>query len=69
MFATAFPFSLSGFGAVELSFAFGLVNLAGYSAGDATSIGLMLNGMQLIFAALSGLLGYLLMQRGAPGRN
>lgn len=66
MFATAFPFNLSGFGAVELSFAFGLINLAGYNTGDATSIGLMLNGLQMVFAALSGLLGYLLMQRRRP---
>jgi len=57
MFATAFPFNISGFGAVELGWAFGLTQLAAYSVGEATSIGLMLNGSQLIFAAFSGIGG------------
>jgi uncharacterized membrane protein YbhN (UPF0104 family) len=66
MFATAFPFNISGFGAVELSWAFGLVQLAGYAPGEATSIGLMLNGLQLIFAALSGMAGYVWLQVKKP---
>jgi glycosyltransferase 2 family protein len=58
MFATGVPFNISGFGAVELSWTFGLTTYAGYSTGEAASIGLMLNGYQLICAALSGLIGY-----------
>jgi uncharacterized protein (TIRG00374 family) len=62
MFATGVPFNISGFGAVELSWTFGLTTFAGYAAGEATSIGLMLNGYQLICAALSGLIGYVVYQ-------
>lgn len=62
MFASAFPFNISGFGAVELGFAFGLTTLAGYTTSEATSIGLMLNGYQLICAAISGALGYVYLQ-------
>lgn len=66
MFATAFPFNISGFGAVELSWAFGLTTLLGFTVGEATSIGLMLNGYQLICAAISGFLGYLVVQVRQP---
>jgi uncharacterized membrane protein YbhN (UPF0104 family) len=62
MFATGVPFNISGFGAVELSWTFGLTTFAAYSTGEATSIGLMLNGYQLICAALSGLIGYVVYQ-------
>lgn len=62
MFASAFPFNISGFGAVELSWAFGLTLLLGYSAGEGTSIGLMLNGYHLICAGISGSLGWLVVQ-------
>lgn len=62
MFATAFPLNISGFGAVELSWALGLTALLGYSTGEATSIGLMLNGYQLLCAAVSGVAGWLVMQ-------
>lgn len=62
MFASAFPFSISGFGVIELSWAFGLVTLAGYDMGAAGSIGLLLHGFQVIAASLYGLLGYLLMR-------
>lgn len=62
MFATGVPFNISGFGAVELSWTFGLTTFAAYSSGEAASIGLMLNGTQLICAALSGLMGYLVYQ-------
>lgn len=58
MFATAFPFNISGFGAVELGWTWGLTMLAGYSAAEAVSIGLLLNGYQLICAAISGVIGY-----------
>jgi glycosyltransferase 2 family protein len=63
MFATAFPFNISGFGVVELSWAYGLTLLLGYAGDEAVAIGLMLNGYQLICAAISGLVAYLLLQR------
>ncbi|MCA9913723.1 MAG: flippase-like domain-containing protein [Anaerolineae bacterium] len=66
MFATAFPFSISGFGAVELSFAFGLTAFLGYSDSQATSIGLMINGLTLIYAGLSGFVGFLAVQWQEP---
>lgn len=69
MFATAFPFNISGFGAVELGWAFGLSTMAGYTVGEGTSIGLMLNGYQLICAALSGLLGYAVVQWQGGGKQ
>lgn len=62
MFATAFPFNISGFGVVELSWGFGLTVLLGLTMGEATSIGLMLNGYQLLCAALSGTVGYVVVQ-------
>lgn len=62
MFATAFPFNISGFGVVELSWAYGLTMLLGYASDEAVAIGLMLNGYQLICAAISGLVAYLVMQ-------
>lgn len=62
MFATAFPFNISGFGVVELSWAYGLTVLLGYASDEAAAIGLMLNGYQLICAMVSGLLAYLVVQ-------
>lgn len=62
MFAAAFPFSISGFGAVELSWTLGLTTLVGLSSSEATSIGLMLNGFHLIAAAISGIIGYAVIQ-------
>jgi len=58
MFATAFPFNISGFGVVEFSWGFGLTLLAGFSLDDATAIGLLNNGFQIACAAVSGLIGY-----------
>lgn len=58
MFAAAFPFSISGFGAVELSWTLGLTTLLGMGSSEATSIGLMLNGFHLIAATISGVIGY-----------
>ena len=66
MFATAFPFNISGFGIVELSFAFGFVQLLGLELGEATSIGLMLNGYGLLCAGICGLLGYIAVQARKP---
>ena len=62
MFATAFPFNISGFGAVELSWTLGLTTFLALSRSEATSIGLMLNGFQLLCAAVSGGVGYLVIQ-------
>lgn len=62
MFATAFPFNISGFGAVELSWTLGLTTFLAMSSSEATSIGLMLNGFQLLCAAISGGIGYAVVQ-------
>ena len=62
MFATAFPFNISGFGLVEWSLAFGLVNLAGMSLGEATALGLLLNGFQQLSSLVSGVGGFAALQ-------
>lgn len=59
MFATAFPFSISGFGMIELGWAFGLTTFSAFTLPEATAIGFMLNGFQIASAALSGFIGYL----------
>lgn len=66
MFASAFPFSVSGFGVVELSWLFGLTQFAGYAESEATSIGFMLHGFQVIAASLYGLVGYILIHTTQP---
>ena len=66
MFGSAFPFSVSGFGVVELSWLFGLTQFAGYTDTDATAIGFLLHGFQLMAAALYGLAGYLLIHLVPP---
>jgi glycosyltransferase 2 family protein len=66
MFASAFPFSVSGFGVVELSWLFGLVQFAGYGESEATAIGFMLHGFQVIAASLYGLVGYILIHATPP---
>jgi uncharacterized membrane protein YbhN (UPF0104 family) len=63
MFATAFPFSLSGFGMVEASWAGGLMLLAGYAPHQAASVGLMLNLAQQLTALFFGVLGWLYLTR------
>lgn len=63
MFATAFPFSLSGFGMVEASWAGGLMVLAGYAPSHAASVGLMLNLAQQLTALFFGVLGWLYLAR------
>lgn len=70
MFATAFPFSISGFGVIEASWAFGLTSLAGYGVSEATSIGFLMHGIQIIAASLFGLIGYLtIRERGPEEKN
>ncbi|MCU0514884.1 MAG: flippase-like domain-containing protein [Anaerolineae bacterium] len=57
MFASAFPFNISGFGMVEMSWTFALTTLAGYDSGTAAAIGLLLNGVPLLITLVCGLLG------------
>jgi len=66
MFASAFPFTVSGFGVVEAAWSVGLMQFAGLSDADATAAGFILHGFQIIAAALYGLLGYLLIHISAP---
>lgn len=66
MFASAFPFSVSGFGVVELSWFFGLTQFAGYTDSEATSIGFMLHGFQVISSTIYGLVGYVLIHMTPP---
>lgn len=68
MFATAFPFSISGFGMIELGWAFGLTTLATYGLSEATAIGFLLNGFQVLCAVVSGGIAYLVLQRSQPQR-
>ena len=60
MFASAFPFNVSGFGVVEVAWRVGLVQFADWNESDATATGFLLHGFQLFAAALYGLAGYLL---------
>lgn len=62
MFATAFPFSISGFGMVELGWVLGLTMLADFTMPEATAIGFMLNGFQVLAATLWGGIGYALLR-------
>jgi len=62
MFALAFPFNISGFGLVDLSWAFGLIALAGWPTQEAVAAGFMLNATQMVFAMLGGGLGYVWLQ-------
>lgn len=66
MFASAFPFSVSGFGVVELSWFFGLTQFAGYTDSEATSIGFLLHGFQVVAATIYGLVGYVLIHLTPP---
>ncbi len=66
MFASAFPFTISGFGVVELAWRFGLMQFAGMPDADATAAGFLLHGFQIFAAALYGFLGYLLIHISAP---
>lgn len=62
MFASAFPFSISGFGVIELSWAAGLIVLANYTTAEASAVGLLLHAFQIISATIIGALGYLAIQ-------
>ncbi|GEM_PF-692645 len=66
MFASAFPFSVSGFGVVELSWLFGLTQFAGFPESEATSVGFLLHGFQVVAATLYGLIGYILIHLTPP---
>ncbi len=66
MGGSAFPFTLSGFGVVEVSWKLGLTLFAGLPDSDASTIGLLLHAFQLIAAALYGLVGYLLIRLTPP---
>jgi glycosyltransferase 2 family protein len=66
MFASAFPFNFSGFGMVEMSLAVGLSQLGGFGIGEATAIGLVLNGFQQLSAVVSGILGWVALQYLPP---
>ena len=60
MFASAFPFTVSGFGVVEAAWLVGLTQFAGIPDADATAAGFLLHGFQIFAAAIYGLIGYLL---------
>lgn len=66
MFASAFPFTVSGFGVVEIAWRIGLVQFAGWNEADATAAGFLLHGFQIFAAGIYGLLGYLLIQISHP---
>jgi len=66
MFASAFPFSVSGFGVVEVSWLFGLTQFAGLPESEATAIGFLLHGFQIIAASLFGLIGFALIHATPP---
>ena len=57
MFATAFPFNISGFGLVEWSLAVGLTRSAGLPLSEAAAVGLLLNSFQQAAALLWGIIG------------
>lgn len=66
MFASAFPFTVSGFGVVEAAWRFGLMQFASLPDAEATAAGFLLHGFQIFAAALYGMLGYLLIHLFAP---
>jgi len=61
MFASAFPFNVAGFGMVEMSWGFVLPTLLKVSQGDAVSIGLLLNGSQIVTSIVYGIVAYLVL--------
>ncbi len=66
MFASAFPFTVSGFGVVEGAWLLGLTQFANMPDADAAAAGFLLHGFQIFAAAVYGLLGYLLIHVSAP---
>ncbi|MFQ3657489.1 MAG: lysylphosphatidylglycerol synthase transmembrane domain-containing protein [Anaerolineae bacterium] len=69
MFATAFPFNISGFGLVEWSLAFGLARYVGLPLSEATALGLLLNGFQQIAAFIWGGIGFAVLRILAAHRE
>jgi uncharacterized membrane protein YbhN (UPF0104 family) len=65
MLASFFPLSFLELGVVESGFTFGMVVLAGLQMGQAVPIAFFLHGFQMICAALTGLVGYLMLQVAA----
>ena len=61
MIAAWFPFSLSGFGVVEGSWAGSLVMFTNMEVGAALSVGLFIHCCQVLMTALLGLLGFVLL--------
>ena len=61
MIAAWFPFSLSGFGVMEGSWAASLVMFADMEVGGALSIGLFMHCCQVLMTILLGLLGFVLL--------
>ena len=61
MIAAWFPFSLSGFGVIEGSWAASLVMFADMEVGSALSVGLFIHCCQVLMTALLGLLGFVLL--------
>jgi|FLYN01.1.fsa_nt_gi uncharacterized membrane protein YbhN (UPF0104 family) len=62
MLASFFPLSFLELGVIESGFTFGMVVLAGLDMGQAVPIAFFLHGFQMTCAALTGLIGYLLLQ-------
>ena len=61
MIAAWFPFSLSGFGVIEGSWAASLVMFADMEVGGALSVGLFIHCCQVLMTSLLGLLGFVLL--------
>ena len=61
MIAAWFPFSFSGFGVIEGSWAGSLVMFAGMEIGSAVSVGFFIHCCQVLMTALLGLLGFVLL--------
>lgn len=61
MITAWFPFSLSGFGVIEGSWAAGLVMFTDMEIGAALSVGLFIHCCQVIMTVLLGLLGFVLL--------
>ena len=61
MITAWFPFSLSGFGVIEGSWAASLVMFADMEIGAALSVGLFIHCCQVLMTALLGLLGFVLL--------
>ncbi|MCB9461532.1 MAG: flippase-like domain-containing protein [Anaerolineaceae bacterium] len=65
-FASAFPFSVSGFGVVEGGWALGLLLFTNTPTDDAVAIGFLLHGFQVLAATIYGTLGYLAVRMQPP---